>query len=149
MKSVFATTFNAKITDYKTDYTTKSVNNKNLSHLTDFIVKSNIMLDQTMRLHSKLFQLDETILHIKNIKVSYGQMLRYYSIEEVPQNTELDITSNVILKESQRVAKKKYMNSLYSLYKYLNSSVILMNESLKSLDKQNKAMIQINLKDKK
>ena len=76
-------------------------------------------------------------------------MLRYYSIEEVPQNTELDITSNVILKESQRVAKKKYMNSLYSLYKYLNSSVILMNESLKSLDKQNKAMIQINLKDKK
>ena len=147
--SVFTTTFGAQLTDYKTDYTTKTIKNKQLSHLTDYILKSNVMLDQTMRLHSKLFQLDETILHIKNMKIAQQERLRYYNIQEIDQYTDLDTTSNIILKESRRVSDQKYMNSLYNLYKYLNSSVILMSESLNELDKQNKALVEINLKDNK
>lgn len=126
------------------DYATIDLNNKNLSHLSDYIVKSDIIVGQTLRLHRKMFNVDETILHIKNIRLSKEQAIRYNSIPEMKQETYLDVDSNVLLKESIRVAEKKYEENFYALYKYLNSSVILLDESLKTIIKQDKAKIIIN-----
>lgn len=126
------------------DYSTKDLNNKNLSHLSDYIIKSDIIIGQTMRLHKKMFDVDETILHIKNIRLSKEQALRYNAIPEMKQNIYLDVDSNILLKESIRVAEKKYEENFYSLYKYLNSSVILLDESLKTIIRQDKAKVIIN-----
>lgn len=126
------------------DYATIDLNNKNLSHLSDYIIKSDIIVGQTLRLHRKMFNVDETILHIKNIRLSKEQAIRYNSIPEMKQETYLDVDSNVLLKESIRVAEKKYEENFYALYKYLNSSVILLDESLKTIIKQDKAKIIIN-----
>lgn len=126
------------------DYSSKSMKNKDLLHLSDYLTKSEIIIKQTMRLHKKLFQIDEIILHVRSIRISKEQMIRYNSIVEKEQIDSLDVDSNIILKESIRVSEKKYEENLYSLYKYLNSSVILLDESLKSITKQNKAMIIIN-----
>lgn len=126
------------------DYATTDLNNKNLSHLSDYIVKSDISVGQILRLHKKMFNVDETILHIKKIRLSKEQAIRYNSIPEMKQETYLDVDSNVLLKESIRVAEKKYEENFYALYKYLNSSVILLDESLKTIIKQDKAKIIIN-----
>lgn len=126
------------------NYSSKEIKNKNLLHLSDFLTKSDIILNQTMRLHKKLFQIDEIILHVRGIRIAKEQMIRYNSISEIDQKNFLDVDGNVILKESIRTAEKKYEEYLYALYKYLNSSVILLDESLKSVTKQNKAMIIIN-----
>lgn len=144
------TTFQALMLNSKAqvlDYTTKAIKNKNIHHLSDFLIKSDITLIQMMRLHKKLFQIDEIILHIRMIRVTKDQLIRYCEETEVEQETFLDVDSNIILKESIRVAEKKYEESLYALYKYLNSSVILLDESLKTVTKQNKAMIIINNKE--
>lgn len=133
-----------KDTSEEVNYSTTELNNTNLSHLSDYIIKSDIIVDQTMRLHKKLFDVDETILHIKHIRLSKEQALRYNSIPEMEQKTYLDVDSNVLLKESIRVAEKKYEENFYALYKYLNSSVILLDESLKTIVRQDKAKVIIN-----
>lgn len=131
------------------NYASKDIKNKKLLHLSDYITKSSISIDQMMRLHTKLFQIDEIIFHIRSIRISNDQRIRYNEIEELNQFNSLDQTSNIILKESRRVSEKKYEESLYGLYKYLNSSVILLDESLKTITKQNKAILIINEKEER
>lgn len=125
-------------------YATKDLTNESIYHASDYMTKSDIRLEQLLRLHEKLFDADETIMHIKSIKVSKEQMKRYFEIEPKEQEDEIDTFNNVLLEESRRVSQKKYEDNLYSLYKYLNSSVILMNETANILAKQNKCMITIN-----
>lgn len=126
------------------DYSTKKLKNKNLAHLSDFLIKSDITTGQTIRLHKKLFDIDETIVHIKSIRIAKEQAVRYNAIKKLEVNSALDKDSNILLQESKRVAEKKYEENFYSLYKYLNSSVILLDESLKTLTRQGKAKIIIN-----
>lgn len=133
-----------KDTSEEVSYATIDLENFNLSHLADYIVKSDITIGQVIRLHEKMFDIDETILHIKNIRISKEQAIRYNKIEEMEETDYLDVDSNVLLKESRRVAEKKYEENFYGLYKYLNSSVILLDESLKTITKQDKAKIIIN-----
>lgn len=128
---------------------TKELKNKDLAHLTDFIIKSNIVLGQTLRMHRKLYDIDEAILHIKGIRISKEQSLRYNAIPEMEEKNLLDRDANILLKESKIVSEKKYEENFYSLYKYLNSSVILLDESLKTITRQNKANIIINNKEER
>lgn len=130
--------------DMLIDYDTRNIKNENLKHLSDYIIKSNVSLIQLLRLHKKLFHIDEIITHVRNIRIANEQRLRYNGIKELEQKTFLDVDSNIILKESIRVSEKKYEENLYGLYKYLNSSVILFNESLNTMSKQNIAMMTIN-----
>ena len=91
-----------------------------------------------------MFHLDETIYHLKSIRVSREQSLRYAAIKPKEVKSSQDIENNNILKESLDISQKKYEENLYGLYKYLNSSVILLDESLKTMLKQNKALNNIN-----
>jgi hypothetical protein len=125
-------------------YASSDIKNKNLLHLSDYLTKSSISLDQNIRLHKKLFDMDSTILHIRGIKLSQALIARYYDITKMEKTNDLAVTSNVLLTESQRIADKKYKENFYALYKYLNSSVILMNESVNSLLKQNTSIITLN-----
>ena len=134
----------AKLTDEVANYSTTSLKNKNLSHLSDYVIKSDILLQQATRLHKKLFDTDETILHIRGVRISNEQRIRYSTIKQIAVKDSLDINSNMLLKESQKVSEKKYEENFYSLYKYLNSSVILLTESTKSIVKQTKCLVAIN-----
>lgn len=126
-------------------YYTADIKNPNLIHLSDYLIKSNIVFDQTIRLHKKLFDMDATILHIRGIKLSEKLIERYFAIENIDNNNnDLALNSNILLSESKKVADKKYKENFYSLYKYLNSSVILMDESIQIMLKQNKSALAIN-----
>jgi hypothetical protein len=127
------------------DYSTKALNNKDLYHLSDYLIKSNIRLEQMLRLHEKLFDIDSAILHVRGIKIAEKSIERYYNIERQKEDNELGMTSNILLEESKRIADKKYKENFLALYKYLNSSVILMNESLQTLLKENKSAMAINI----
>lgn len=130
-------------------YDTKHIKNSDVWHLTDFLTKSDVYVQQKVRLHKKFFDIDESIVHIRSIKVAKEQSLRYYKIKPLKEEDDLDISSNLILQESRYVAEKKYKENLLNLYKYLNSSVILMDESLNLSLKQAKSIATINRYEKR
>lgn len=149
---LYSTLAALNLTDKNQDlesYATVDVNNKDLYHLSDYLTKSSISFDQTVRLHKKMFDMDSTILHVRGIRLSEKLIERYYDIEKLDNDNDLAVSSNVILTESKRIADKKYKENFYALYKYLNSSVILMSESTQMLLKQNKSILTINMYEEK
>lgn len=138
------------IIDFESDYITSiEVKNKNIIHLTDFIVKSNLYIRQAASLHKKLFSIDESIFHIKAPKVAKEQLLRYTKSEKLKETSETNIRSNILLKESTMIAEKKYNDNTRNLYKYLDSQVILLRDSLTQIVKQVVAASAVNKNEKR
>lgn len=143
INSIFTYITYAK-TDDLIQYTSKNISNNNLRHVTDYVTKSKIGLKQHIRLYKKLFTLDETIYHLRAVKVAKEQLKRYKSIERIEDKNLLTKNSNDLLMESRIIAEKKYKENFYGLYKYLNSSVILFNECMNTYVKQKRSLILLN-----
>lgn len=118
---------NLKSTDLK---------NKDLIHLTDLIAKTDIKIEHNLMLHKKIFSMDQTIVHIRAIRILEQTLERYKPLKELENETILERTSNGILRESILNATKKYEDNFLNLYKYLNSSVILLTDTLNLMKKQ-------------
>lgn len=123
---------------------TKDLKNEDLSHITDYLTKSKISLRQQLKLYSKMFNMDETIFHIRSVKVVNEQRKRYRTNKKLKDENALTKSANDLLRESILVAEKKYEENFYGLYKYLNSSVILFNECINTTIKQKQALVLIN-----
>ena len=130
--------------DIKNIETKDLIKNTNLSHVSDFVTKSNILVKQKVRLANKMFDLDETIFHIRATKVANELRKRYYSNEKMEDKDILTKGANDLLKESRIISQKKYEENFYALYKYLNSSVIIFNECIGAVVKQRRALITLN-----
>lgn len=130
--------------DIKNIETKDLTKNTNLSHISDFVTKSNISVKQKVRLANKMFDLDETIFHIRATKVANELRKRYYSNEKMEDKDILTKGANDLLKESRIISQKKYEENFYALYKYLNSSVIIFNECIGAVVKQKRALITLN-----
>ena len=130
--------------DIKNIETKDLTKNTNLSHISDFVTKSNILVKQKVRLANKMFDLDETIFHIRATKVANELRKRYYSNEKLEDKNILTKGANDLLKESRIISQKKYEENFYALYKYLNSSVIIFNECIGAVVKQRRALITLN-----
>lgn len=128
--------------------TTKELKDKDLSHVTDYLTKSKITLRQQIKLYKKMFNIDETIFHIRSAKVANEQRKRYRTNKKLKDENTLAKTGNDLLRESIMVAEKKYEENFYGLYKYLNSSVILFNECTSTVIKQKQALVLINNKER-
>lgn len=109
---------------------------KDLYALSDYIIKSQIVRDQQTRLASKLFTPQETMYKIKSLKVAADLKKRYEEIEYKPNKNFDSLIQNDILSQSKFVYEKKYKENLLNLYKYLNSTVILINDNLMSYLKE-------------
>lgn len=144
IKSVMSNFSMSKHNNIKMLETKDISSDSNLSHLSDFVTKSRIIIDQKTRLANKLFDLDETIFHIRSTKVANEQRKRYYTNEKMKDINSLSKISNDLLKESKMISQKKYEENFYALYKYLNSSVILLNECISTEAKQRSALITLN-----
>lgn len=130
--------------DIKNIETKDLIKNTNLSHVSDFVTKSNILVEQKVRLANKMFDLDETIFHIRATKVANELRKRYYNNEKMEDKDILTKGANDLLKESRIISQKKYEENFYALYKYLNSSVIIFNECIGAVVKQRRALITLN-----
>lgn len=103
---------------------------KDNKHLSDLIVRSQISKSMKARLYKKMFSIDKTITHLRMCKIGMQQRLRYY--EESYQNGDSidNCVSNKILENSRALYDARYKQNFINLYKYLNSSVILVNECM-------------------
>lgn len=128
--------------------TTDILHDKNLSHLTDYLTKSQIGARQQLLLYKKMFDIDETIFHIKSVKIANEQRKRYRKNKKLEDKNTLTKGANDLLKESIMISEKKYEENFYSLYKYLNSSVILFNECMNTVIKQKRMLVLLNNKER-
>lgn len=109
---------------------TTTIQNKNLYHMADQIIRSQIVRDQKMRLFKKMYSPDQTISHVRSCKVSRDLRDRYYAESSVESKSFLDVSQNMMLEATRKAYDQKHHQNLVNLYKYLNSSVILMDECL-------------------
>jgi len=122
---------NIDFLEKKYTYKTTDLKSKDLQHVSDFIIKSQIVRNQKQRLMDKLINEEESLNKIKACEVARELSIRYAK-EEYRNNTVYhDLFSNISLKESRLSYEQKMDNNLYELYKYMNSSVILLDECLR------------------
>lgn len=115
-----------------TPYKVKSTDiSKDYRHLSDLIVRSQLTRDMKIRMYNKMFNLDKTISHIRSCKAGVEQRLRYYEANYQDSAGYNDLLNNRLLENSRMMYDKKYKQNFFNLYKYLNSSVILLDECFK------------------
>lgn len=112
---------------------------QNLEHLRDYIVRSQIIRNQKSRLFKKTHNVDQTVMHLRAWHAAEKERERYYMEKYGDSGTYLDSESNALLRESRSTYDNAYSQSLYDMYKYLNSSVIVISDILDMSLKESKA----------
>ena len=112
---------------------------QNLEHLRDHIMRSQIIREQKSRLFKKTHNVDQTIMHMRTWHAAEKERERYYTEKYGNSSTYLENESNSILQESRSAYDSRYSQSLYDMYKYLNSSVIVVSDILDMSLKEAKA----------
>lgn len=103
---------------------------KDLEHLRDSIIRAQIQRDQKARLMKKTHNVDNTLMHMRAWQASATARQRYYSEKYADSGVFLDSANNELLRKSRAAYDIAYSQSLYDLYKYLNSSVIGISDIL-------------------
>ncbi len=146
MMMVMAETNLPSIDNLSMDYDGKAVKipgGKNLEHLHDYIVRSQVMREQKTRLFKKTHNVDQTVMHMRYWHVSEKERERYYTEKYGDSASYLDSEANSILRNSRSQYDKQYAQSLYDMYKYLNSSVIVIKDILDMSLNESKAKGQL------
>ena len=107
-----------------------NINDKNLLHLKDHVIRSQILRDQKTRLFKLTHNVDNTLNHIRSWHASEQERERYYSEEYGDSETYLNNCSNTLLVQSKKRYDNSYKQSLYNMFKYLDSSVLVTGEIL-------------------
>lgn len=105
----------------------------NKKHLLDLSVKSEINRDMKLKYFSNNFDAEGTMKHLKQFKAVYELRLRYAKIKNNDDpKSRADQMSNNILKSMSITYDKKYDKAYESLYRYLKSSNVILEDSLNS-----------------
>ena len=115
------------------------VQDGNLVHLKDYIIRSQIARDQRTRLFKLTHDVDNTLSHIRSWNTAQQSRERYYSEKYGNSGTFLDSASNSLLVNSRADHDSKYRQALYDTFKYLDSSVIVTGEILQMITKESQA----------
>lgn len=106
--------------------------NADAKHLLDSAVRQQIIKDMKMDYFNLMFNAEETIIHLKQLKAMQELRVRYAKIEEVNGNTKTNQMNNIILNSSKMVYNKKYEIAYENLYRYLNSSNKVLRDSFQT-----------------
>ena len=74
------------------------------------------------------FPVEQTLFHLKNFKTIYLLRLRYANIDAIDGSNKTDAMSNNILKAMRLSYDQKYDVAFSNLYKYLNSSLDILED---------------------
>lgn len=99
---------------------------KDIGHIADYLNKSKVIKSQKLRLYNKLFNDNLSLTHVKSLELSKELLMRYCQKQKT-NDYDFDTTlMSQVISEEAKLNKK-----LQEYYKYLNSSVILVDECLK------------------
>lgn len=121
--------------------------NKDLYHINDFIVRSQIQRDQLMRMNNKLFNSKASITHMKACESAKETLLRY--LDQSYNNNENygESFSNIVLKNTIVAYEEKLDYNLLQLYRYLKSSANLLEKTFEMYLDENQAKVILMKKE--
>lgn len=99
-------------------------------HMLDFAMRSQIHRQSKCSYASKICPVDQTLVHLRSLKMATDLMLRYLETDIEKPHTEYGSFSKAILDTCIVNYNNKYNYTYKSAYKYLNSSVELIDEVL-------------------
>lgn len=104
----------------------------NAKHLLDSAVRESIVKDMKLNYFSTMFNAEETIKHLKQLKAMQELRLRYSKIDEVIGDTKTNQMNNNILMASKLIYDRKYEIAYENLYRYLTSSNKILEDTLQT-----------------
>lgn len=104
----------------------------NAKHLLDSAVRESIVKNMKLNYFSTMFNAEETIKHLKQLKAMQELRLRYSKIDEVIGNTKTNQMNNNILIASKLIYDRKYEIAYENLYRYLTSSNKILEDTLQT-----------------
>ena len=127
--------------DFDGEYVT--VGDPNMRHLRDSVCRSQIMRDQKERFIKKMFNVDNTMLHMNRWHVAEQEREAYYAESYGDSGSFLDSHANAILRDCRTQYDAAYNQSVYDMYKYLNSSCEALGDVLEMTSKEAQAKGQM------
>lgn len=128
LKATDGVTFNTIAKEYK--YPPLKFSNPNNQHLSDHIIRSQIVRDQKTRMGKKLFNNAETMNIVKACESSKELLKKYVKEEFEKDKDEMAFFKNIALQDSINMYKEKIDIGLMEFYKYLTASNALLKECL-------------------
>lgn len=101
-------------------------------HLLDSALRNQITRTMKIDYYANIFNAEETITHLKQFKAMYELRLRYANIKEKEAVNKTDQMNNNILQGMQLTYDKKYDIAYENLFRYLKSSVEILDDTLKT-----------------
>ena len=104
----------------------------NAKHLLDSAVRESIVKNMKLNYFSTMFNAEETIKHLKQLKAMQELRLRYSKIDEIIGDTKTNQMNNNILMASKLIYDRKYEIAYENLYRYLTSSNKILEDTLQT-----------------
>lgn len=101
-------------------------------HLLDSALRNQVTRTMKIDYYANIFNAEETITHLKQFKAMYELRLRYANIEQQEAVNKTDQMNNNILQGMQLTYDKKYDIAYENLFRYLKSSVDILDDTLKT-----------------
>lgn len=101
-------------------------------HLLDSAVRQQLIKNMKIDYYNMMFNAENTIKHLQQLKAMQELRLRYSKIEEIEGNTKTNQNNNNILKASKYAYNRKYEIAYENLYRYLNSSNKVLKDTLQT-----------------
>lgn len=98
----------------------------------DSAVRQQLLKDMKIDYYNMMFNAENTIKHLQQLKAMQELRLRYSKIKEVEGNTKTNQNNNNILKASKYAYNRKYEIAYENLYRYLNSSNRVLKDMLQT-----------------
>lgn len=98
----------------------------------DSAVRQQIIKDMKLDYHKLMFNLESTIINLKQLKATQEFRIRYANIEKTDGGTKSNQYNNNVLTASLISYDKKYDIAYENLYRYLNSSNKVIKDSFQS-----------------
>lgn len=97
-------------------------------HLFDSCISMNERTKLKMNFLANVCPVEQTLLHLKNFNTVYQLRLRYAKIDTAKESNKINAMNNRILRALQEGYDLKYDTAFRDLYKYLNSSLDILED---------------------
>ena len=104
-----------------------------LRHVMDSALRGEVMGDLKIEFSLSMFSLESSLYHMKNMKVVFELRLRYAEAKKAKNENKTDSLMNRILDALRTTYDAKYDNAYINWYKYLNSSLEVLADIMRTV----------------